>query len=81
MWNQRSTGVIPVVVTVTGAWKDLDLGNWKSGDKSTLKASVSLRYYKLSIGGTDLVEVDVENMVRIIDGTDQLAPMRDAIGV
>jgi hypothetical protein len=75
------TGVTPVVVTLRGAWKDLDMGNWKAGDKPTLKASVSLRYYKLTIGGTDLVEVDVENMVRVIDGVDQLAPMRDAIGL
>jgi hypothetical protein len=77
----NESGVIPVVVTLKGAWKDLDMGSWKAGEKSTLKAMVSLRYYKLAIGGTDLVEIDVENMVRIIDGVDQLAPMRDAIGL
>jgi P2 family phage contractile tail tube protein len=75
------TGVTPVVVTLKGAWKDLDMGSWKPGEKATLKAMVCLRYYKLSIGGTDLVEVDVQNMVRMIDGVDQLAPMRDAIGL
>lgn len=75
------TGVVPVVVTLRGAWKDLDMGSWKSGDKPTLKVSVSLRYYKLSVAGSDLVEVDVENMVRVIDGADQLADMRAAIGL
>jgi hypothetical protein len=77
----NETGITPVVVTLKGAWKDLDMGNWKAGDKPTLKASVSLRYYKLTIGGNDVVEVDVENMVRSIDGVDQLAPLRDAIGL
>ncbi len=77
----NETGVTPVVVNLTGAWKDLDLGSWKAGDKSSLKVSVSLRYYKLTIGGEELVEVDVQNMIRIIDGQDQLADMRAAIGL
>ena len=75
------TGVTPVIVNVRGAWKDLDLGSWKAGEKAPLKVMVTLRYYKLTIGGEELVEVDVPNMVRIINGEDQLAAMRDAIGL
>lgn len=75
------TGVTPVVVALTGAWKDLDLGSWKAGDKASLKVSVTLRYYKLTIGTDELVEVDVQNMIRKIDGVDQLQSMRDAIGL
>ncbi len=75
------SGVVPVIVNLNGAWKDLDLGSWKAGEKAPLKVGVTLRYYKLTIGGEDMVEVDVPNMVRIINGEDQLASMRDAIGL
>ena len=74
-------GVSPVVVTLTGAWRDLDLGNWKAGERAPLKVSVALRYYRLTIDGEDLVEVDAENMVRKIAGVDQLESMRAAIGL
>lgn len=75
------SGVKPVVVNLTGAWKELDMGGWKAGEKAPLNANVTLRYYKLAIDSQDLIEVDVTNMVRIIDGTDQLAEMRAAIGL
>ena len=74
-------GVTPVVVNVTGAWKDLDMGSWKAGEKTPLKVSISLRYYKLKIDGNALVEVDVLNMKRVINGNDQLKDMRKAIGM
>lgn len=74
-------GVTPVAIALVGAWKDIDMGSWKAGDKPTLKVSISLRYYKLTVGAVDLVEVDVENMVRIVDGVDQLKDMRTAIGL
>ena len=74
-------GVVPVVVTLRGAWKDLDMGGWKPGEKAPLNANVTLRYYKLTIDSQDLIEVDVTNMVRVINGADQLADMRAAIGL
>lgn len=73
--------VTPVTVTVQGSWRELDFGTWKAGEKATLKIAVALRYYKLDIGGRALVEVDVLNMIRKIDGTDQLAELRGALGI
>jgi hypothetical protein len=74
-------GVTPIVLTLKGAWKDLDFGSWKAGDKSSLKANVNLRYYKLEIGGEEQVEIDAENMIRKIAGVDQLEAHRTAIGI
>ncbi|MCG8338698.1 MAG: phage major tail tube protein [Proteobacteria bacterium] len=74
-------GVIPVVLTLRGAWRELDFGNWKSGENAPLKVSVALRYYRLEINGAELVEIDPENMVRKIDGNDQLEALRGAIGI
>ena len=73
--------VTPVVITLQGAWKELDFGSWKAGDKPSLKVNVSLRFYRLEIGDEKLVEVDVANMVREIKGEDQLAATRKAIGL
>ena len=73
--------VSPVVVTLTGAWNQVDMGGWTAGDRPTLKVTVSVRYYKLEIDGKELIEIDVLNMVRKINGTDQLAKLRTAIGM
>ncbi len=74
-------GIVPVVLTLRGSWRELDFGNWKSGENAPLKVSVALRYYRLEIDGTELVEIDPENMVRKIDGNDQLEALRGAIGI
>ncbi|TQV72582.1 phage major tail tube protein [Exilibacterium tricleocarpae] len=74
-------GVVPVVVTLRGAWRALDFGNWKAGEKAPLKVSVALRYYRLEIGARELIEIDAINMVRKIDGKDQLQAMRSALGI
>jgi P2 family phage contractile tail tube protein len=74
-------GVTPIVITLQGAWKELDFGNWKAGDKPSLKVNVTARYYKLEVGGEEMVEIDVPNMVRKIKGVDQLEATRAAIGI
>ncbi len=79
--DNESGAVTPVEVTLTGSWNDLDFGNWKAGEKAPLKIMLAVRYYKLVIGGQDLIEIDVLTMVRSINGVDQLADMRAAIGL
>ncbi len=70
-----------VVVNLRGSLKELDAGTWKAGDKATLKCMIAARYYKLTVNGDDLIEIDAENMIRIINGTDQLTSIRTAIGI
>jgi len=70
-----------VIVNLRGKIREIDFGSWKPGDKATLKASVSLRYYKLTHGGEVLHEIDVANMIRIVGGVDQLAAQRKALGL
>jgi hypothetical protein len=78
--RENDTGTDAIIINLRGGFKELDSGSWKPGDKGTLKASVSLRYYKLTIDAKELVEIDIENMVRTINGTDQLAAQREALG-
>ncbi len=72
---------LPVVVNLQGLVREVDFGSWKAGDKANLKFVVSLRYYKLTHGGEVLHEIDIPNMVRVINGIDQLAAQRAALGI
>lgn len=71
----------PIVVNLRGFVRELDFGNWKAGDKATLKFMMALRYYKLKHGRSVIHEIDVQNMVRKIDGDDQLEAQREALGM
>jgi P2 family phage contractile tail tube protein len=70
-----------VVINLRGVIKELDAGTWKPGDKTSLKCTVAASYYKLTIDNRELIEIDAENMIRKINGTDQLSSLRSAIGV
>lgn len=71
----------PVVVNVRGYFKELDFDSWKPAEKATLKCSVACNYYKLTIDGVELIEIDPVNMVRNVNGSDQLAAIREALQV
>ena len=73
--------VTPVVHTMRGKIKEIDPGTSKPGDKPSLKIAMALTYYKLQHGDTTVLEVDVENMVRSVNGTDALASTRAALGL
>lgn len=73
--------VTPVVHTMRGKVKSIDAGTSKAGDKATIKISMALSYYKLEHGGSAVQEIDVENMVQNVNGTDALAGIRGALGI
>ena len=66
---------------VRGRIKEVDWGTWKPGEKGPCTLMVAGRYYKLEVDGDTVIEIDPVNMVRIIDGTDQLAARRAALGI
>lgn len=69
------------VIYVTGMIKSVEPGAFKPGEKATTKYTVAARYYKHVKDGATIHEIDVENMVRIVNGVDQLAAMRRALGI
>jgi P2 family phage contractile tail tube protein len=75
------TDAIPVVLHLRGTLRELDFGTWKAAEKATLKMAMDLRAYKLTYNNADVIEIDAENMIRKIDGTDQLATFRTALGL
>lgn len=75
------TAAVSLVANFTGHIKNFDPGSLEAGAMTEATFTMGLRYYRLSIANEDLVEIDVENMVRTINGTDQLASLREAMGV
>ena len=73
--------VTQVIHTMRGKIISLDPGTSKAGEAPTLKATMSLTYYKMQHGDTVVHEIDVENMVRRINGVDALATVRSALGI
>jgi uncharacterized protein len=72
---------VAMVVNMTGVIKQFEPGDWETGSKATANFQMALRYLKIRIGSRDVAEIDVVNMVRKINGVDQLATIRQAIGV
>jgi len=64
-----------------GRFSEFDFGNYKQGDNTQTKLSAKNTYYKLTMDGAVLLEIDVVNMIEIVDGVDRLAEHRRAIGL
>jgi P2 family phage contractile tail tube protein len=56
-------------------------GDWQPGSSSTFTATFAASYYQLTVAGEVIHEIDIERSVRIIDGKDQLADIRNALGL
>lgn len=76
-----SGDVDAVEVVARGRHSKIDPGNAKPGEGTEFKVTSELSYYKLSINGEPLIEIDLINMVEIVNGQDRLASQRRAIGL
>lgn len=70
-----------VVVTMHGKINGLEMDPWKPAATSKLKFTINCRYYAYRQDGRTLIEIDIKNFKRVINGVDQLAGMRSAIGL
>lgn len=80
-FKEQKGRTVPAVATVRGMVTEVDPGSWKPGDKAEIKHAVSVSYYKLEVAGRVIYEIDPVNMVRIVDGIDQLASVRTDLGL
>lgn len=76
-----TAAVQAVEVVVRGRHQEIDMGKAKPGDKTDFKVKSALTYYKLTMDGAVLMEIDVLNFVFIVDGVDMLAEQRKAMGL
>lgn len=65
------------------AWtsKEIDTGEGKQGEDTESKISVVCTYFRLTMDGKELVEIDTINMIEKVNGVDRLEQHRRNIGL
>jgi len=81
MQRDDSGDVDAVEIVLRGRHKEIDHGEWKPGETAAITVSSVCSYFKLSINGAVLIEIDLINMVEIVNGVDRLAEQRKALGI
>lgn len=80
-YQADDTGIYQAVEIVgRGRYSEIDRGDAKTGESSETKFTMPLVYYKESVDGLVLFEIDVINNIFIVDGVDRLAAQRAAMG-
>lgn len=76
-----SENVEALEVVMRGRFVEIDPGNTKAGEGTALKYKAALSYYKMTINGETLIEIDFVNMIEMVSGVDRLAEVRAALGI
>lgn len=79
--REDNAAIDAVEVSMRGRHKELDPGTAKIADDTTFKVTSALSYYKLTINGEMLIEIDCVNLIENVNGSDRLADVRRAIGL
>lgn len=80
-FKDQKGAVVAAVATFNGMLQEVDMGDWKTGEKGETKYTVNCSYYKLEVDGAAVIEIDPVAGIRMVNGQDQLADVRAAIGV
>lgn len=81
-YQRDDTGeTLAVEIVVRGRHREITMGDAEPGSDNTLGVTTTLSYYKLTIGGEEVVEIDAVGMVERIRGVDRLAEHRRNIGL
>lgn len=80
--QRDDTGDVSAVeVMMRGRHKEFDFGEYKQGEDTETKVTTQCTYFKLTIDGKVLIEIDTVNMVEVVNGVDRLAEHRTALGL
>lgn len=81
-YQRDDTGEISAVeIVMRGRHTELDGGNSKAGEKTETSIKSALTYYKMTVDGKEMVEIDMLNSVLKIDGKDRYEKHRAAVGL
>jgi P2 family phage contractile tail tube protein len=72
---------IAVEVVVRGRHSEIDPGSSKAGDDTKFKVTTECSYYKLTMDGEEIIEIDVINGIEKVNGVDLTQKDRKAIGL
>lgn len=81
-YQQDDTGdTVPVEVVVRGRHEEIDMGEAKPGEDTEHKITTACTYYKLTVDGEELIEIDTMAMIFVVDGKDLMEEHRRNIGL
>lgn len=81
-YQRDDTGEMQAVeVVLRGRQKEIDIGECKMGEDSEAKIAVACTYFKLTLAGEELVEIDTVNFIEKVNGIDRLEQHRRNIGL
>lgn len=67
-------------VDMRGRCKELNPGRIATGQVAEVQWMFSLSYFKLQVNGEERILIDIPNFIRRVNGVDQLAAIRQALG-
>lgn len=70
-----------VEIVVRGRHSELDMGSAEAAKKTEHKYTTVCSYYKLTLDGTVLIEIDLVAGVHKVGGVDRTASLRAALGI
>ncbi|MBF7687735.1 phage major tail tube protein [Acinetobacter rathckeae] len=68
-------------IVIRGRHEEIDFGNAKAGDETEQTIKTVWSYYKLSIDGQPIIEIDIPNLIYVVNGKDMYAEHRKNIGL
>lgn len=72
---------VSIVHTLTAKLTVGDRGSWTAGGLPEGTISMAISYFKEEVDGEEIVEIDIPNMIRRINGVDQMEEIRNALGL
>ncbi len=78
--GQGRTAETPLVIMMRAAFKDYQLGKFKSHDNAENETGLSVYYVQQTLGGRVILEIDVLANLWSVDGVDLLSTYRNNIG-
>lgn len=80
--QREDTGEVQAVeIIARGRYKTIEFGSFEAGSKNETTVTLPITYYKLTVNGSVIAEVDMVNMIEIYNGVDTLSAIRLALGL
>lgn len=80
--QRDDTGDVGAIeIVVRGRHAEIDTGEYKTGEDSNTTITTECVYYKETLDGEVLIEIDLLNGIELVGGVDRMAEHRRAIGM
>tara|TARA_R110000803_G_scaffold54731_8_gene111492 strand:+ start:1123 stop:1638 length:516 start_codon:yes stop_codon:yes gene_type:complete len=79
--DDADSAVDAIEISVRGRFTKMDSGNLKAGDMAKMKCKMPLTYFKYTVNGDVIIEIDLINGIEKVDGVDRQAAVRQALGL